>query len=1111
MPSHSRTEVIREGAGGGTASPQPGCTTPTNSQGAPNSHSSPRPTPSILRGSSAVRRFADKEAPSPGPIASSGLDNSMTPSSFATTMAGTSGNVGPSSSSGDENSCGRQDDSPRKRQRKQQFDNSQQDKLMMEVHADPRLDQLSAENPTGWKTADGTLPGSSTQPSTVKLTGYQSSGELSTGMALSGSTDHLTRGKPRRRGRPRSINNRLDSMLPSSNLSSFSCTLNNNDTSNNMTTSSNSQPLTQTSTSMLSFNQPQGQQTAAATGAAAANSLLATRSSSWVDVDSMLQVDSGNKRPRKYKKRAPEMNPETGEPIKKQRKKGSGRKSKKDLLTMESNVKSVYSSFDSSMPRVSMLQFAAAIHNQQIQAQQNASTSLSGTVQKETKQPQNLSVSIFSQLGLDERGVVSTLCKFKSHRGAPTTPSAGLATEKETVKEPSRQSSIVEEEDGPTTSTKSGDSKTKKSSATRLNNSLDLRKFANYYDELSTFIETCKPLSRHSIRRPIPINRTSSNNHSKNSELRCEVFESFEEFKNAQECLRLLPMACSYFQNSKKLLNSLRSNLLSYSLFQQANSHISSMPTCAKVDPSSVKPISELKIVSNSDNLQKFANNFSSPLKREHNPNVLGAETELLLEMDVSTAVEGLMDAVECETFGVPSTSSSATNCEPDLCDDTSAELDSSITLSSLLQKLPQHYHSIVSSTSSPPKLRSGSKKLGRRKHESISLPSHEFPQVLSDEQHKKGKKSEEEKDGPAKKFTDNKRAGVLLQTLRESNENSQKRYRSLKKIAMKLLSRLEPLRYQEVFSNADCQRKHDLETSFLMDLPKYKPSFQPVLAYNPARSITLRPTKQLMEKLFKGKHPYCKQSQSVASSINTQDNSSTKLKSAAVDRMREKEASYMVLEELNEIEENTTHIAHFSMDRLQRKYSSHHTDFSNNISGLAKISSFGGSSDALSDIKDCVHIDRSLKRTVPIYGSTDMQRNYIEERCRETHELMATALTLAHSSHHHNPTTNDDYEETGSFSGSLLDIHDDSNPIAVKKTMQHLAGHTAMDSRNGKENSLNIYPCDPPVQRFKLQANKLSLLPKSSRKVACLGHCSTFMYKKAFKRNSTYQLFTLF
>lgn len=150
-----------------------------------------------------------------------------------------------------------------------------------------------------------------------------------------------------------------------------------------------------------------------------------------VDVDSMLQVSPSTKKPRKYKKRTPELNPDTGEPIKKPRKKGSGRKSKKELLLLEAAKKGIAFNFGSVLETNNNRSIGELLSTKsgytsdfvefrQHCQQQQASSSFTSTNSKSNASPQLIksqtipSVSLFSRLAIDERSVVSTLCKFKS-------------------------------------------------------------------------------------------------------------------------------------------------------------------------------------------------------------------------------------------------------------------------------------------------------------------------------------------------------------------------------------------------------------------------------------------------------------------------------------------------------------------------------------------------------------------------------------------------------------------------------------------------------------------------------------------------------------------------
>lgn len=141
-----------------------------------------------------------------------------------------------------------------------------------------------------------------------------------------------------------------------------------------------------------------------------------------VEVDSMLHDNGANKRPRKYKKRTPELNPETGEIIKKPRKKGSGRKSKKELLMIQAAKESPLNSIitnatrpDDITPITSPLNLPYSKAPIQIPKTTNFHSSpISNNLTTSISVPP--SVSMFSKLAVEERNIVSLLCKIKTSR-----------------------------------------------------------------------------------------------------------------------------------------------------------------------------------------------------------------------------------------------------------------------------------------------------------------------------------------------------------------------------------------------------------------------------------------------------------------------------------------------------------------------------------------------------------------------------------------------------------------------------------------------------------------------------------------------------------------------
>lgn len=104
----------------------------------------------------------------------------------------------------------------------------------------------------------------------------------------------------------------------------------------------------------------------------------------------------------------------------------------------------------------------------------------------------------------------------------------------------------------------------------------------------------------------------------------------------------------------------------------------------------------------------------------------------------------------------------------------------------------------------------------------------------------------------------------LLLQKLSEINDRSQIHNKALRKVALKVSSRLNPNRYKNTYkillerarinplSVISSQIKEDIETSFLMDLKEYKSDFKPLNVYNINQSITLKPTENFVRNLFK-------------------------------------------------------------------------------------------------------------------------------------------------------------------------------------------------------------------------------------------------------------------
>ncbi|KAI1732145.1 hypothetical protein Ddc_00997 [Ditylenchus destructor] len=1036
LPTHTRSEVIqnmvRESPSG---TPHGGCTTPTGSQQQPNSHSSPRP--SILRGSSAGRRLekAEKESTASPAPATTSLDSASTTTlavNFSThssmevpiegfsgiVAATTSGAVAVSSSSGEDyNVGGRPEDSPRKRQRKQQFDNSQQDKLMMEVKADPRFEQAPAENPGLWRQpSPATIQATAIQTGSVKSSGYQSASELNSGSTV------LVNKVQKRRGRPRSTN-RIDLSMVSAALSPGVI------------------PSEQIAQSAIINQTPPLVQNSAT------NNVNAIPRSYMVDVDSMLQTNPLTKRPRKYKKRAPELDPNTGEPIKKPRKKGSGRKSKKlnELLSME--TMSISNSYEQKgKDDFSRLQIAASY-------QQYCQPNLAANYSQQIAQP-NVSVSIFSQLGLDERNVISTLCKLKSHRISDTHNgmkpcSSSTIPDDEIKQEPSRQSSVADEEEDEVRYTdKKEDQKEMLRESIKLlslqkNTPLNATRFSELrplwrlcdrslesslnsnYDEISAFLEACTPnmgtkQERYLTRHANLLSKFDADSPLvKCDRVECKLFDSYDQFENTRDAIRLLPAASAYYQSSNRLLDSLRLNLRSFSAYKLGcDAAKLQSPGLNDFAKNAAEHVSKMEVPPNADLIEKdhdelmqlFLHKLSAKNSR-YNSAELSLLNEFSLLLDVCGVVDDMVDSVSsgCADGCVDEPKASSSTTSSQIYSDSSPKVQSQHlrshktvvapdALSSFFVKLPHSCKTIFSTR------RKYCEKLAGVHNTHRSHCRSKKQEMLSGGSD--AEQNEPEDDSSARRLYESRRADFLMQTLNESNDRAQKKYKLMRKSAARVLSKLEPNRYEQCTKGTKQLSHHDVEVSFLMDLPKCKSSFKSVALYNTNVSLNLHPTKYDISKLFKGRHPYfCKRTQDSLSVVVDEPPPEpfVKPKLSAVDRLREKEATYLVLDELDEIVEKSIHSAESALRKLRLKYSNKKKEpiRDSSIQMEGSVSPIQGQSTTKDADRDYFTSSKSSNEKQPAKSPYPMRKTsqemFYKEQCCETHELAATVFGLAH------------------------------------------------------------------------------------------------------------------
>jgi len=160
------------------------------------------------------------------------------------------------------------------------------------------------------------------------------------------------------------------------------------------------------------------------------------------------------------------------------------------------------------------------------------------------------------------------------------------------------------------------------------------------------------------------------------------------------------------------------------------------------------------------------------------------------------------------------------------------------------------------------------------------------------------------------------------------------------------------------------------------VDLLPCAPSFKPILVYNPSVSVSLKPTKQFGCSLFNGNLASLFKRKNVAK-LSTPSSSPPRVKSATLERLKNAETNYLLMEDIDDMEENTVHHSTASLAHLQRKYTKNRRLSTENSSETPT---------------------RPLKYHIPPTSEEKtVQEAYLAERMKETHELTATLMELVH------------------------------------------------------------------------------------------------------------------
>lgn len=164
----------------------------------------------------------------------------------------------------------------------------------------------------------------------------------------------------------------------------------------------------------------------------------------------------------------------------------------------------------------------------------------------------------------------------------------------------------------------------------------------------------------------------------------------------------------------------------------------------------------------------------------------------------------------------------------------------------------------------------------------------------------------------------------MLVQRLADINERAQRCHKVQRRLALSLLALLEPTRLENYTTKQKYQTPANvLEDSFLFDLPTWTPTFKPQKMYKPNHFVTLRPSPQFVNALFK-RRSFSKINSSEVATMRTSVQSPHSFCSISSIANEFDSNAYMVMEELENMQANS-HVSEKALAHLALKYPGFH------------------------------------------------------------------------------------------------------------------------------------------------------------------------------------------
>ncbi|CAK5078299.1 unnamed protein product [Meloidogyne enterolobii] len=441
---------------------------------------------------------------------------------------------------------------------------------------------------------------------------------------------------PKKRGRPKLSNSSIDQQKQQINLLPEKPFIS-SPKSNQIYSTNISTTITNSNNQYLHLSSPNSNVAASTNLASSDSTFHQSRIKRSIETAATFQTEMKTKR--KYRKKTPELDPQTGQVMKKPRKKGPGRKSKREieLAAQQARESAILAEMGFPLPKSGSFSNSTT-ETTQLRQQHFVTPSTSAndlTNNYEHSRQRADQVSLDNKIADDEQMSITALCRFRTNsehqqllRRRRLTFSnfvdssdrtlesfvrpkfhsmceiKSTAPETEHFVPPIASTSQQQFEYSPLPSAESENTDLMKllsNFSNDINTSLGQKELMEYREMLISLlteketVSEAKSTQRDSLRSSI---KSRLSDYLRNElldeekEVSCNVFESQEQIKSAFDCLNLLPNACVYFNKSKQLLDLIRIKILARYLYRNLTVEFSKKKDLNKQNLPKLVPLS---------------------------------------------------------------------------------------------------------------------------------------------------------------------------------------------------------------------------------------------------------------------------------------------------------------------------------------------------------------------------------------------------------------------------------------------------------------------------------------------------------------------------------------